>query len=67
MEDIQRRFREQFGTDPVCVTRAPGRVEVLGNHTDYNQGLVMASAVDKFVTIAASPRPDNEVHLASTA
>lgn len=67
MEEIQHRFREQFGTDPVCVTRAPGRVEVLGNHTDYNQGLVMALAVDKFVTLAASPRSDGEVHLASTA
>jgi galactokinase len=60
-------FEKHFGTAPACTTRAPGRVELLGNHTDYNQGLVMALAVDKFIAMAAAPRDDGKVELVSTA
>ncbi len=49
------------------MVRAPGRVELLGNHTDYNQGLVMAVAVDKYVCMAGAPRNDDGVELVSTA
>jgi galactokinase len=46
-------FTERFGAPPAFLGCAPGRVELLGNHTDYNGGLVMAVAVDRF-TITAS-------------
>ena len=46
---------------------APGRLELLGNHTDYNEGLVMSVAVDKYVWIAASPRTDGKIELVSSA
>ena len=36
-------FRDSFGIAPTVLARAPGRVELLGNHTDYNGGLVLAS------------------------
>lgn len=49
----------------MCTARAPGRVELLGNHTDYNQGFVMALAVDKCITQAASPREDGVVEIFS--
>ena len=42
-------------------------MEVLGNHTDYNEGLVLSVAVDKYVSIAASPRPDGKIELVSAA
>lgn len=45
-------FTDQFGARPTAVGCAPGRVELLGNHTDYNGGLVMATAVNRF-TLAA--------------
>ncbi|HMC28315.1 MAG TPA: galactokinase [Verrucomicrobiae bacterium] len=60
-------FRKQFGFKPTHVVQAPGRLELLGNHTDYNQGLVLALAVDKHIYMASSPRTDGKIELTSTA
>ena len=65
--DAQSLFKNHFNQTPTHVIQAPGRLEVLGNHTDYNNGLVMAVAVDKHIYIAASPRTDGKVELVSTA
>ena len=61
------RFAEQFGLNPMQTASAPGRLEVLGNHTDYNFGRTLSCAVDLrcYASIAALDRP--EVHLSSTA
>jgi galactokinase len=66
-EEVISFFQKTFGAPPVHVVRAPGRLELLGNHTDYNGGLVMSLAVDKYVYIAASPRKDAEIELATTS
>lgn len=58
-------FERRFGRAPVCVIEAPGRVELLGNHTDYNEGLVLAAAVDLRLAIAAAPRSDAQLRLRS--
>ncbi|WZO99971.1 galactokinase [Isosphaeraceae bacterium EP7] len=47
-------IRRSTGANPEFVARAPGRVELLGNHTDYNGGLVLAAAVDRFTTVAGT-------------
>lgn len=65
--EVKRFFQESFKVPPSHVVRAPGRLELLGNHTDYNGGLVMALAVDKYVYLASSPRKDAEVNLVSTS
>jgi galactokinase len=44
---VAQLFREKFNQAPVCRAGAPGRLEVLGNHTDYNDGLVMSVAVHR--------------------
>jgi galactokinase len=67
MLEAARAFQQHFGSAPTRLVRAPGRVELLGNHTDYNQGLVMALAVDKYVTLAGAPREDDCVEVVSTA
>lgn len=67
MPDAQALFKKKFGHTPTHLVRAPGRLEVLGNHTDYNAGLVMSVAVDKYITIASTPRPDGKVELVSSA
>lgn len=64
---VRNFFKEKFGYTPTHVVQAPGRLELLGNHTDYNQGLVLSLAVDKYVFIASSPRSDGCIELASTA
>jgi galactokinase len=47
-----KAFRDVFGGSPTDLSRAPGRVELLGNHTDYNGGLVLAAAIDRFTVVA---------------
>ncbi len=56
-------FRERFGPGPVTVFRAPGRVNLIGEHTDYNDGYVLPLALDRDVLLFARPRPDPTVHL----
>ena len=64
---VETLFQKSFGAAPAHVVRAPGRLELLGNHTDYNEGLVLAIAVDKYVYLAASPRTDSRVKLVAAA
>lgn len=66
-QEVKQFFQKAFGAPPTHVVRAPGRLELLGNHTDYNGGLVMALAVDKYIYIAASPRNDGQIELATTS
>ena len=60
-------FQQHFGRAPAHVAQAPGRLELLGNHTDYNGGLVLALAVDRNIQIAAAPREDGRVRLVAAA
>jgi galactokinase len=53
--DLVASFREIYGKSPVIETRAPGRVNMLGEHVDYNQGVVMPAAIDRAVMLAAAP------------
>lgn len=48
-------FQNAYGRKPRVVARAPGRLEILGNHTDYNEGLVLSAAVERATEFAASP------------
>jgi galactokinase len=64
---VQDLFRKSFGFSPPHGARAPGRLEVLGNHTDYNEGLVMSVAIDRYMEIAASPRTDGKIELVTSA
>ena len=65
--EVKRFFQQSFGVPPAHIVRAPGRLELLGNHTDYNGGLVMSIAVDKYVFMAASPNRSAQINLVSTA
>jgi galactokinase len=67
VQEAQTVFKKHFGQTPTHVVTAPGRLELLGNHTDYNDGLVMALAVDRYIIMASSPRTDGKVELASSA
>jgi galactokinase len=64
MIDTAKTFRERFGEQPLIV-RSPGRVNIIGEHTDYNEGFVLPGAIDRAIYIAASKRNDDSVHLYS--
>lgn len=58
-------FRKLFGAAPAFGVRAPGRVDLMGSHTDYNDGLVLTLPIDREAWILARPRTDDRVNLAS--
>jgi galactokinase len=60
-KDISARFADRFGRPPRWVVRAPGRVNLIGEHTDYNDGFVLPLAIDRAVWIAMRPRDDRRV------
>ena len=62
IEDLRRTFKEKFNDDALIV-RSPGRVNIIGEHTDYNEGFVLPAAIDKAIYIAVSKRSDDEIHL----
>lgn len=54
---IEKQFVERFGSLPEHMARAPGRVNLLGEHVDYNDGFVMPAAIDLASYVAFSPSP----------
>ncbi|NDJ61919.1 MAG: galactokinase [Chloroflexi bacterium] len=56
-------FTERFGAPPTALVRAPGRVNLIGEHTDYNDGFVLPMALDRALWIALRPRDDDQVVL----
>lgn len=63
--DLKQRvieaFEQQFGERPSTIVRAPGRVNLIGEHTDYNDGFVLPMAIDRAVWLALRPRGDGRV------
>ena len=60
---LKQKFNERFGHPPEFIVSAPGRVNLIGEHTDYNDGFVFPVAIDKYLHVAASKRFDHQVHL----
>ncbi len=58
-------FRERFGTRPDVIARAPGRVNIIGEHVDYNDGLVLPIAIDLYLVVCARRRADNVIQVHS--
>ena len=59
-------FERVLGGEPAGFWRAPGRVNLIGEHTDYNDGFVLPFAIDRATTVALSPRDDDRIRLVST-
>lgn len=62
IKKITTTFISKFGHAPL-VFRSPGRVNILGEHTDYNDGFVLPAAIDKNIYIAITRRDDDIIHL----
>ena len=58
-------FRTQYDAEPTVGVRAPGRVDLMGSHTDYNEGFVMVLPIDRETWILARPRADGQVRMTS--
>ena len=60
---IETRFGELFGAKPSVMGFTPGRVNLIGEHTDYNGGMVLPTALELGISLALTPRQDNEIHI----
>jgi len=60
-QQVSTEFERRFGQPPAHIVRAPGRVNLIGEHTDYNDGFVLPMAIDRATYIALSPRSDGRV------
>jgi len=59
-QKIAALFQQIHGREPSVITRAPGRIEFIGNHTDYNGGTVLGASIDRGVCVAIAPRTDGK-------
>jgi galactokinase len=57
---LTEKFKEHFNENPTLLVRAPGRINLIGEHTDYNNGFVLPAAIDKAIYFAISPRNDRK-------
>ena len=61
--DTRSKFQQIYQCEPQVEARAPGRVNLLGEHVDYNQGVVLPAAIDRAVYVTAAPTSDGVVTL----
>lgn len=62
IDSVSKVFHDKFSAEPLIV-RSPGRVNIIGEHTDYNEGFVLPAAIDKAIYVAISKRNDDVIKL----
>jgi galactokinase len=63
MLSIRTQFSNHFKDSPVLVVKSPGRINLIGEHTDYNHGFVLPAAIDKYIEVAIGKRTDGAIHM----
>ena len=65
VSDYKKIFLQKFKSTPTIISSAPGRVNIIGEHTDYNLGLAMPMAIDKWIISMISERSDKKINVFS--
>ena len=60
---IRTQFSNHFNQPPSLVVKSPGRINLIGEHTDYNHGFVLPAAIDKYIEVAIGKRTDGAIHM----
>ena len=63
MLTIRSQFFNHFNHSPTLVVKSPGRINLIGEHTDYNHGFVLPAAIDKYIEVAIGKRADGAIHM----
>jgi galactokinase len=61
--EVTALFASQFGVEPTYVVASPGRINLIGEHVDYNSGFVLPAAIDKYMYVAVSERNDHGIYM----
>lgn len=61
--EVSALFAQQFNEAPLFVVASPGRINLIGEHIDYNHGFVLPAAIDKYIYVAVSKRSDHQIVL----
>ena len=64
-QQTAQAFKQTYGRDPQWLAAAPGRVNLIGEHTDYNDGFVFPMAIERYTVVAAAPNRSDKVQLRS--
>jgi galactokinase len=64
--EVSALFAQQFNEAPSFVIASPGRINLIGEHVDYNSGFVLPAAIDKYMFVAVSHRNDSKIFLHAT-
>jgi len=64
VSSVREKFKQRYGSNPQ-IFRSPGRVNIIGEHTDYNNGFVLPAAIDKAIYIGIAKRDDDQIFLYS--
>lgn len=62
-QQIEERYTTVFGYKPAHIVRSPGRINIIGEHTDYNEGFVLPTAIDKAIYVGVGRRDDDIIRL----
>lgn len=65
LDELRAEFKARYGSEPALIARAPGRVNLIGEHTDYNEGWVLPAAITFEVNVVLSPRGDGRMRIVS--
>ena len=65
IDNVKNAFKATLGYAPTHIVQAPGRVNLIGEHTDYNDGFVLPCAINYQTVVAAAKRDDNIVRVIS--
>jgi len=60
---LKERYKEIFGQEAALLVKSPGRINIIGEHTDYNEGFVLPAAIDKAIYVAVGKREDDLISL----
>ena len=63
MLTIRSHFLNHFNDAPAFIVKSPGRINLIGEHIDYNHGFVLPAAIDKFIEVAIGKRTDGTIHM----
>ena len=63
--ETTEQFKARFGSSPKFIAAAPGRVNLIGEHIDYNDGYVLPMAIERFTLVAVAPNDSDTIHIAA--